>query len=83
MEILYTEVAGEGLATLWAAFTGGVVVTLIVSPKGNDAGEWTWTGSVLITEPELAFDGTSGDPVIVTCGFEGSGELAQAAVATA
>lgn len=82
MELLYTEIASEALDKIWSALENGSTVSLSVSPKGGTAGDWSFVGDVLITEPELAFDGTSGDPVIVTCGFEGSGTLTKGVVST-
>lgn len=80
---VYTEVTNEAVDKIWAAFIGQVPVALAVSPKGGTAGDWEFSGNILITKAPIQLDGTkSGDPVLMEVEFEGSGVLTKAAVAT-
>lgn len=82
IEALYTETANESLEEMWTALTGATAVAVTVIPKGNTAGNWSFTGNVIFNSLEMPFDGTSGDPVIVTLEGVGTGELTKSTVST-
>lgn len=82
IEALYTETASEATEELWDALTGGTAVAIAIQPKGDSAGNWEFSGNVIITQVEMPFDGTSGDPVIVSAEGTGTGELTKSVVTT-
>ncbi len=82
IEALYTETTAEATKELWDALTGGKAVSIAIQPKGNEAGNWEFSGSVIITQVEMPFDGTSGDPVIVSADGTGTGALSKSTVVT-
>ena len=81
IDVVYTEVASEGADVAYAAFEAGEPVSLEVTPKGGEVGDWEWSGDIVITEMPLVFDGTSEDPCMVSFPFRGSGALTKATVA--
>ena len=82
IEMLYTETTDEALEELWTALTGASAVAVVINPKGNTAGNWTFTGNAIFGGMDMPFDGTSGDPVIVSAEGDGSGELTKSTVST-
>lgn len=82
IEALYTEETNEAAEVLWSALTGGSAVAVEVDPKGNSGGNWSFSGNVIFSSVEMPFDGTSGDPVIITAEGVGSGELTRSTVST-
>ena len=82
IEALYTEVTSEALDKIWAALKGAEPKEIVVTPKGGSAGDWTFTGNVIFNSVEIPFDGTAGDPVIITAKGAGTGELVKATAST-
>jgi len=82
MRAVYTETADEAMEELYTAFEGATAVAFVAAPKGNTAGNWQWSGNVLITEAPIELEAGSGNAVMVEFSFEGDGTLTKATVAT-
>lgn len=79
---VYTETASEAMETLYDAFEGATPVAFEVAPKGNTAGNWQWSGDILITEAPIELEAGSGNAVLVEFTGEGDGTLTKAAIST-
>lgn len=75
---VYTEVSGEAMDKLWAAFIAGTAKSLVVRPKGTAVGNWEWSGNVLVTSAPFDLDGNSSDVILAEIPFVGDGDLARA-----
>jgi hypothetical protein len=80
IRVIYAEGAAEGSDTAWNAWAGKVPVALVVAPKGNTAGNWKWTGNVIVSEAPLQFDGESAKAIFIEFAIEGDGDLTKGTV---
>jgi hypothetical protein len=79
LQIFYNEEVGEAMALLWAAFIGTSAEALGLSPKGGSVGDFQWSGDIHVAD--VSHDSApDGGPIAVTVSFEGTGELAYAAI---
>jgi len=79
LKVFYNEEAAEGFKLLWDAYVANASYSLKLSPKGGDATEYQWSGSVIITE--ISHEASpDGGPIAASVSFEGTGTLAYAAI---
>lgn len=80
LRVIYSEVASEGVDVIYNAWEAGAAVPLIVDPKGNTAGNWKFSGSVLIASAPIKLDAGDAKAILVEASFEGHGEMTRGTV---